>query len=62
MEKELTFLFLAPFVVLTGIVVSGVLFDRWYKDPVVILKYAAITYAAIICLRIFTWLVRSWSR
>ena len=35
---EMVFLLLAPFMVLAGILIYGILFDRWFKDPELILK------------------------
>ncbi len=59
---ELTFVLLAPFLVLMGILAYGILFDQWYKDPMVILEYSAITYGAILILRLFSWAIRALSR
>ena len=59
---ELTYLFLAPFLVLIGILGYGILFDRWYKDPMMILQYSAIAYGVILVLRFFAWAIRGLSR
>lgn len=59
---ELTFLFLAPFLVLLGILVYGILFDRWFKDPMIILEYSAITYGVILILRLFSWAIKALSK
>jgi len=60
--SELTYIFLAPFLVLLGILAYGILFDRWYKDPIVILEYSAIAYGAILLLRLFGWAIKALSR
>ena len=60
--SELTYLFLAPFLVLLGILANGVLFDKWYKDPILILEYSGIAYGAILVLRLFGWAIRALSR
>ena len=57
--KELTYLFLAPFLILIGVLAYGILFDRWFKDPILILEYSGIAYAAIIVLRFFSWAIRA---
>jgi hypothetical protein len=62
LATELTFVFLAPFFVLLGILGYGILFDKWYKDPMIILEYSAITYGAILILRLFSWAIRALSR
>jgi len=58
---ELTFLLLAPFLVLLGVLGYGILFDQWFKDPMVILEFSAITYGAILLLRLFGWAIRTLS-
>ncbi len=60
--KELSFLFLAPFLVLLGVLGYGILFDIWHKDPQLILKYSGIAFAVIIVLRFFNWVIRSLSK
>lgn len=60
--SEMTYLFLAPFLILIGILGYGILFDKWYKDPLLILEYAAIAYGVILVLRLFSWAIRSFSR
>jgi len=60
--SELTYLFLAPFLVLIGILGYGILFDKWYKDPMLILEYSAIAYGGILVLRFFSWVIRALSR
>ena len=60
--SELTFLFLAPFLVLIGILGYGILFDKWFKDPMLILEYSAIAYGAILVFRLFNWAIRALSR
>lgn len=59
---ELTYLFLAPFLVLLGILIAGILFDNWHKEPRMILEYSSITYGVIMVLRAFSWVIRSLSR
>ncbi|MCG8305818.1 MAG: hypothetical protein MI975_00405 [Cytophagales bacterium] len=59
---ELTYLFLAPFLVLLGILFYGILFDKWYKDPLLILEYSAIAYGTILILRVLGWAIRALSR
>lgn len=58
---ELTYLFLAPFLVLIGILGYGILFDKWFKDPMIILEYSAIAYGVILALRLFSWVIRALS-
>jgi len=60
--SELTFLLLAPFLVLIGILGYGILFDKWFKDPMLILEYSAIAYGAILVFRLFNWAIRALSR
>jgi len=60
--SELTFLLLAPFLVLIGILGYGILFDKWFKDPMLILEYSAIAYGAILVFRLFNWVIRALSR
>jgi hypothetical protein len=59
--SELTYLFLAPFLVLIGVLGYGILFDRWIKEPMLILEYSAIAYGAILVLRFFNWAIRALS-
>ena len=59
---ELTYLFLAPFLVLLGILSYGILFDKWHKDPLLILKYSAAAYGVIMALRAFRWIIGSFSK
>ncbi|MCK5206443.1 MAG: hypothetical protein KAQ79_00435 [Cyclobacteriaceae bacterium] len=59
---ELTYIFLAPFLVLIGILGYGILFDKWYKDPILILEYSAIAYGVLLGLRLISWSIRSLSR
>ena len=60
--SEMIYLFLAPFLVLIGILGYGILFDKWHKDPLMILEYSAIAYGVILTLRFFGWAIRSYSR
>jgi|GEM_PF-2417730 len=62
LARELTYLFLAPLLVLTGILLFGVLFETWYKDPIIILKISGIAYAGLLFLRLFFWIYRQFSR
>ncbi|MCK5278104.1 MAG: hypothetical protein KAI99_11780 [Cyclobacteriaceae bacterium] len=59
---ELTYIFLAPFLVLIGILGYGILFDKWYKDPILILEYSGIAYGVMLGLRLISWSIRSLSR
>jgi uncharacterized membrane protein len=59
---ELTYLFLAPFLVLVGILVYGILFDKWNKDPKLILEYSILTYGVLLVLRLLGWAYRTLSR
>ncbi len=59
---ELTYLFLAPFLVLLCVLVYGILFDKWFKDPILILEYSGIAYAVILVLRFFSWAIKALSR
>ncbi len=56
--REITYMFLAPFLVLLGILAYGILFDKWFKDPMFILQASGFCYAAIILIRIFRWIIR----
>ena len=58
---ELSYLFLAPFLVLIGILGYGILFDKWFKDPMIILEYSAIAYGVILVLRLSSWAIRALS-
>jgi len=62
LRSELTYLFLAPLLVLIGVLGYGVLFDRWFKEPFLILEYSAMTYGALLVLRLFSWAIRALSR
>jgi len=59
---ELTYLLLAPFLVLIGVLAYGILFDRWYKAPKLILEYSILTYGILLILRIFNWIIRAFSK
>lgn len=59
--RELSYLLLAPLLVLIGILAYGILLDRWYKDPELILEYSGFTYGAILILRFVAWVVRAFS-
>ena len=61
LANELTYLFLAPFLVLLGILGYGILFDIWYKEPKLILEYSGITYGAIMIIRFLRWAIRALS-
>ncbi len=60
--SELTYLFLAPFLVLIGVLGYGILFDRWYKDPMIILQASGVAYGVILILRFFSWAIRALSK
>lgn len=60
--KELTYLLLAPLLILIGVLGYGILFDKWFKDPMLILQYSAIAYGAMMALRFLGWAVRTLSR
>lgn len=59
LASEIGYLLLAPFLVLLGILIYGVLFDTWFKDILVILKASLIVYGAIIGLRLLGWMLKS---
>ncbi len=59
---ELTYLFIAPFLVLLGVLGYGILFDKWYKDPMLILQFSGYAYGAILVLRFFSWVIRALSK
>jgi len=61
LAKELVYLLLAPLLVLTGVLLFGVLFDEWYRDPLVLLKFSGIAYAGLLFLRIFFWIYRAFN-
>jgi hypothetical protein len=56
---EIGYLLLAPFLVLLGILIYGVLFDMWFKDPILVLKASLTAYGVIILLRLLEWMLRS---
>ena len=60
--QELTYLLLAPFLVLLGVLGYGILFDKWFKEPILILQYSAIAYGVIMGLRFLGWAFRTLSR
>ena len=53
LARELTYIFLAPLLVLVGVLLVGVMFDTWYKDPMLILKASGMAYAGLLFLRLF---------
>ena len=53
LARELTYLFLAPLLVLAGVLLAGIMFDNWYKDPMLILKTSGISYLVLLFLRLF---------
>ena len=59
---EIAYLLLAPFLVLLGILIYGVLFDTWFKDPIIVLKASLIAYGVIILLRLLGWMLRSFKQ
>ncbi len=60
--KELSFLLLAPFLVLLGVLIYGILFDTWIKDPKLILEFSSYAYGVIIALRFLNWVIKSLSK
>jgi len=56
---EIAYLLLAPFLVLLGILMYGILFDNWIKDVLLILQASLIAYGVIIVLRLLGWMLRS---
>jgi hypothetical protein len=60
--REISYLLLSPFLVLLGILAYGILFDQWYKDPLLILQYSGMTYGAILVLRFFQWIIKGFSK
>lgn len=61
LARELIYLFLAPLLVCTGVLLFGVLFDQWYKEPLMLLKFSGIAYAGLLFLRFFFWIYRAFS-
>ena len=59
--RDLSSLFLAPLLVLIGILLYGILFDQWFKDPMMILEFSGLAYAAILVLRILRWIIKALS-
>jgi hypothetical protein len=55
---EFVYLLLAPFMVLAGILIYGILFDRWFKDPELILKASLVAYLVILAFRFLQWVSR----
>ncbi len=60
--RELSFLLLAPFLVLLGVLIYGILFDTWIKDPKFILEFSGYAYGVIIALRFLNWVIKSLSK
>ena len=56
---EIAYLLLAPFLVLLGILLYGVLLDSWYKDPIIVLKASLVAYGVILVLRLLGWVLRA---
>jgi len=54
--NELFFLFLAPTLVLLGVVLVGILYDRWYNDPYEILMTSGVLYLVLLFIRLISWL------
>lgn len=54
--NELFFLFLAPTLVLLGVVLVGILYDKWYSDPYEILMTSGALYLVIQFIRLIYWL------
>jgi hypothetical protein len=60
--RELSYLLLAPFLVLIGVVGYGILFDKWHRDPLEILEYSGLVYAILIVYRFLGWSFRAFLR
>jgi hypothetical protein len=54
--NELFFLFLAPTLVLLGVVLVGILYDTWYNDPYEILMTSGALYLVLLFIRLISWL------
>lgn len=57
--REIVYLLLAPLLVMVGVLLAGVLFETWYKDPMLILKASGIAYVGLLFLRLFFWIYRA---
>ncbi len=62
LTTELLYLALAPFLVLLGILIYGVLFNEWHKDIILILRLSAMTYLVIVLLRVVKWIIKLFSQ
>jgi hypothetical protein len=60
--RELSYLLLAPFLVLMGVVGYGILFDKWHKDPEEILEYSGLVYGILLVTRFLGWSIKALSR
>jgi len=56
--NELFFLFLAPTLILLGVVVYGILFDTWYNDVYDILMASGALYLVFQFIRLTAWLAK----
>jgi hypothetical protein len=59
--REISYLLLAPFLTLLGVLIYGILFNIWQKEPLVLLKFSGLTYGAIVVLRFFQWVIKGLS-
>ncbi len=55
--NEITFLLLAAFLVLLGVLAMGILVDVWYKEIILILKATGLTYISLLILRFLYFLI-----
>lgn len=60
--RELSYLLVAPLLVLVGILSYGILFDKWYKEPMLILEFSGYAYGALLVLRFLNWAIKALSR
>jgi hypothetical protein len=56
--NELFFLFLAPSLVMLGVVIIGIFFDTWYNDPYEIFMTSGALYLTILFIRAVSWLAK----
>lgn len=62
LSTEMLYIFLSPLLVLIGVLGYGILFDRWHKDPLLILHFSGYVYAAILLIRFINWMIKALSR
>lgn len=56
--NELFFLFLAPTLIMVGVVVKGVLFDTWHNDFYKLFMASGALYLALLFIRLISWLAK----